>query len=57
MKAKQCNDCKSFKYDFEKTPSVWCLKNHKLRFYKPKFIMDFDAGWKRKCNDFERIEE
>lgn len=61
MKAKQCDECEHMKVDEARMvlPNVWvadviqCAKNHKPRFYMPKSYLDFDYGWKRRCEDFK----
>lgn len=31
-----------------------CALGHKPRFFKPRFIHDYNWGWKRNCADYEQ---
>lgn len=48
---RQCAECQRFEYDIHANEAE-CEKGHKMRFFMPKGPMDFNYGWKRKCDDF-----
>ena len=53
MLTRNCDECKHF------DKGLWCIKEHKPRFYAPKTISQAqrgDFGWKRKCDDFEQSQ-
>jgi len=50
MKTHHCDECAH--HNFLRDEPV-CSKGHKPRFYVPRSYLDRDAGWKRKCADFE----
>ncbi len=50
MKTHHCDECAH--HNFLRDEPV-CSKGHKPRFYVPRSSLDRDAGWKRKCADFE----
>ena len=37
-----------------KTCVLTCALGHKPRFFKPRFIHDYNWGWKRNCADYEQ---
>ena len=63
MKAKHCDECKHSVVEEAiltggqwKTYVLTCTLGHKPRFYKPRYIHDYQWGWKRNCIDYESIE-
>lgn len=59
-KAQNCDFCQHFDFGEAKDsePFAWirkpsCAKGHKVRFYMPKWPMDQDYGWKRRCEEFQ----
>jgi len=65
VKTKQCNTCIHFNqeniiattflniFDNFKMISI-CKKGHKPKHYTPESPLDFDDGYKRKCEDYEQ---
>jgi len=53
LKTRHCEECKFFRQS-----TCWpnkeasCAKGHRLRFYLPRYPMDLDCGYKRRCEDF-----
>ena len=52
MKAKHCDECKN---SVVKEVLLTCALGHKPRFFKPRYIHDYQWGWKRNCTDYEQI--
>ena len=50
-KAKNCEECRHFL-----SGGILCVEGHNPRFYKPKHERDGDWGWKRRCEDFEKLK-
>ena len=60
-KAKHCDDCIFGKYKGQVGEYFECEKGHTPRFYKPAegdiYGMHSDWGFKRRCNDFIKLDE
>ena len=61
MKAKHCDTCHNKVVEEAiltggqwKTCVLTCALGHKPRFFKPRFIHDYNWGWKRNCADYEQ---
>ena len=61
MKAKHCDTCQHKTVEEAiltggqwKTRALTCAIGHKPRFFKPRFIHDYNWGWKRSCADYEQ---
>ena len=39
-----------------KTRVLTCALGHKPRFFKPRYINDYEWGWKRKCEDYKNAD-
>ena len=52
MKAKHCDECKN---SVVEEALLICALGHKPRFFKPRYIHDYQWGWKRNCTDYEQI--
>lgn len=64
-RAAHCDECRHFDADIVPHEGWPCVKGHKPRFYTPKTVMQAEsgrwvllrlAGWKRRCDDFEKDE-
>ena len=61
MKAKHCDTCHNKVVEEAiltggqwKTRVLTCALGHKPRFFKPRYIHDYEWGWKRKCEDYKQ---
>ena len=66
IETRYCDECAHADFDFIANPKIdnskfTCAKGHKPRFYKPRTgkdgYLEFDWGYKRRCLDFEPVEE
>lgn len=60
MKAKHCDTCQNKVVEEAiltggqwKTCVLACAIGHKPRFFTPRYIHDYEWGWKRKCTDYK----
>ena len=63
MKAKHCDTCQHKTVEEAiltggqwKTCVLTCAIGHKPRFFKPRYIHDYEWGWKRKCEDYKNAD-
>ena len=61
MKAEHCDTCHNKVVEETiltnkqwKTYILTCALGHKPRFFKPRYILDYEWGWKRKCSDYKQ---
>lgn len=63
MNAKHCDTCQHKTVEEAiltggqwKTCVLTCAIGHKPRFFKPRYIHDYEWGWKRKCEDYKNAD-